>query len=146
MTLHYLHLQAGAALPPMAFDAPFKVVVVIEQAATDLWRRQVANWLIAGGCLYAMTWGQDCEVWHDSIDWAYLDAWNFTDAPEDRSILTTWHAAEPLAEVFWFAGHCAFHPTVELDHTLIVHISPEPYESAILDAYAEAQVAESVSA
>lgn len=75
------------------------------------------------GCLFVMTWGQDCKLWHDGADWALLEMFDFGDIPDDRDALTTWHTDETLDEVFWFAGHCASHPTVDLEQTIILHVS-----------------------
>jgi hypothetical protein len=53
--------------------------------------------------------------------------------------MTTWHDGETLESVFWFAGACAFHPTVELRDTLIVHVSHEDRETEILRLFEEAK-------
>jgi hypothetical protein len=52
--------------------------------------------------------------------------------------MTTWHEKESLNDVFWFSKNNAFHPTVELQHTVILHISRNNREQELLAAYASA--------
>jgi hypothetical protein len=89
--------------------------------------------------LYAVAWGLDCEAWHDSVDGANLREFDYGNIPADRFVMTTWHSKEPLSEAFWFAGQCASHPTVELDRTIIVHVSDEPREPEMLQRFNESQ-------
>lgn len=139
MSVTCLHLAPGDVPPTLDGPSPFRAVFVVDQAVDADWRDRVCEWLVRAGCLYAVTWGEACEAWHDSIDWAHLEAWNFAEIPEDRCMTTTWHADEPLSEAFWFAAMCAYHPTVELERTLIVHVGPECREAALLQAYEDAQ-------
>ena len=53
--------------------------------------------------------------------------------------MTTWHNDETLESVFWFAGGCAFHPTVELRDTLIIHVAHEDREAEFLRLFEEAK-------
>jgi len=137
MTLEYLHLSAGSALPPLR-DAPFRAVVVVEQEVTHEWREQVSKWLVAGGCLYMMAWGQDCSLWDDSVDYANLDEFAYGDIPEDRFVMTTWHEKQSLSDVFWFAEHCASHSTIELEAIVILDIVPVSREAEMLAHYERA--------
>lgn len=137
MGVTYLHLPAGAALPTFDAPRPFRLVIVLEQPTGPLWRDEICGGLLRAECLYLMTWGQDCEAWHHSADEAHLRAWDFADVPEENSILTTWHEGESLAETFWFAHRCAFHPLVPLPDALIVHIAPEPRSEGLLTLWAK---------
>jgi hypothetical protein len=138
MTVQYVHLSPGDT-PPSLPHGPFCAVVVTEAGASEEWRERIAEWLVQSGCLYAVAWGQDCSEWHDSIDVANLREFDYGDIPEDRFVMTTWHENEPLQEALWFAGQCAFHPTVTLEKTVIVHVSAEPREAAMLQAFRESQ-------
>jgi hypothetical protein len=140
MGIDYLHLPAGLEPPPMEGPGPFRAVLVLNQAVTGEWRERLSAWLVRSGCLYMMAWGPDSSAWDDSVDYANLSAADFGDVPDDRFVMTTWHDAEPLSETFWFAGHAAHHPTVDLNRTLIIDISPDAREAGMLAAYAEAQV------
>lgn len=83
--------------------------------------------------------GLDCEAWHDSVDGANIREFDYGEIPEDRFVMTTWHSKEPLREAFWFAGQCAFHPSVELTRTIIVHVSDERREAEMLQTFNESQ-------
>lgn len=54
--------------------------------------------------------------------------------------MTTWRADEPLEDVFWFSQFCGLHPSLELQKTYIVHISPASKEAVMLRTFAAAQV------
>lgn len=69
-----------------------------------------------------MAWGRECSSWDDSVDFANLEEFSYGEIPDDAFVMTTWHESEPLEEVFWFAKNSAFHPSIELDNTLILHL------------------------
>lgn len=138
-TATYLHLPVGHTPPSLEGYRPFKAVLVIEQPVTDEWQSLVSEWLVQSGCLFMMAWGRDCSSWDDSVDYANLSAFNFGEIPEDAFVMTTWHADEPLREALWFAAHTAFHPTMALDRTIIVHISAEERGAELLGAFQQAQ-------
>jgi hypothetical protein len=138
MSVQYLHLNPEEPPPPLAHTS-FCAVIVTEVEASEDWRERITDWLVESGCLYAVAWGRDCEKWHDSVDGANLREFDYGDIPEDRFVMTTWHEDEPLKEAFWFAGQCAFHPTVMLTSTIIVDVSPQQREAAMLQAFRESQ-------
>jgi hypothetical protein len=135
----YIHLVPGEALPALENVGPFRAVVVIEDEVTPEWRSAVSSWLDRSGCRYAMTWGLECEEWHDSIDDANLSRFDFAEVPEDEFVMTTWHERDMLKEVFWFSIHCAMHPSLELGRTIIVHIAPRERSAELLQAFREVQ-------
>src|SRR5690606_27385773 len=112
---------------------------VIDADVTPEWQGQVSDWLVRSGCRYMMAWGKDCSAWDSSVDEANLVQFDYGEIPEDDFVMTTWHANEPLEEAFWFSQFCAMHPSLELEKTYIVHISPEAREAAMLQAFAAAQ-------
>jgi hypothetical protein len=138
MSIQYLHLNPEEPPPPLA-HTPFCAAIVTEADASEDWRERITAWLVESGCLYAVTWGRDCEKWHDSVDGANLREFDYGDIPDDRFVMTTWHENRPLREALWFAGQCAFHPTVTLNSTIIVDVSPEPRKAAMLQAFRESQ-------
>lgn len=139
MAPQYVHLLPEQA-PPIRSIRPFRAVIVSEENVSDAWRSRVAEWLVRSGCLYVVSWGTECSKWHDCVDWAILEEFNFGDIPDERFVMTTWHADEPLSEAFWFAENCAFHPDIELTETIILHISREARGEAMLRAYQESQI------
>lgn len=135
----YLHLQPGDPLPPLDDAAPFRAVVVIGADVTPEWRGQASNWLVHSGCRYMMAWGVDCGAWDSSVDEASLAKFECGEISEDDFVMTTWHADKPLEEAFWFSQFCAMHPSLKLETTYIIHISPEANEAATLQAFAAAR-------
>lgn len=132
--VEYIHLPAGADLPEIAVG-PRKFLVIAEQAVSTDWQEAVSDWIVKSGCLYLMAWSINCENWHHSVDYAYLARHDFGEVADDCFMMTTWHDDEPLSEVFWFGLACAFHPTVELHRTTLLHIAPEPRSEEILAQY-----------
>lgn len=139
MTLDYLHISPGHSLPSVE-TRPYRAVLIAEQSVSQVWRNEVASWLLESGCLYFIAWGIDCEAWHDTVDWTNLEAFDFGEIPDDRFVMTTWHDKESLSEALWFAGNCAPHPDIELVDTVIVHIALGERRTAMLQLFRESQV------
>lgn len=138
MELRYVHLSPEQS-PPELTCGPFRALVVSDVTVTKEWRHRIAKWLVASGCLYVIAWGLECEDWHDSVDWAVLEEFDFGDIPDHKFVMTTWHAIEPLSEAMWFAGQCAFHPDVELGATVVLDVAPAAREAEIMDAFLASQ-------
>ena len=134
----YLHLPHEAVLPDISALAPFRAVIIVESPVCPPWQAAVSEWLVRSGCLYAMAWGPGCSSWDDSVDVANIEEFEFKEIPEDKFVMTTWHDDEPLREVFWFCKNIAFHPSIELKNTLLLHIGPQGKEHELLEVYAEA--------
>lgn len=133
----YLHLAPGAA-PPALVRQPSRVVIVLDQPVEREWQNLVSRWLIEAGCLYMLAWGPGCSAWDDSVDLANLEAFDYTDIPEESDAMTTWHADESLEECMWFAKHCAMHSFAHLERTIILHIGPSAREHELIGTYVEA--------
>ncbi|MDT9600231.1 DUF7684 family protein [Sphingosinicella rhizophila] len=138
MGLTYLHLSPDQHPPELRCGA-FRALIISEVEVAQEWRNRIAHWLLKSGCLYLVAWGVECENWHDTVDWTNLEEFDFGDIPDDRFVMTTWHAGEPLSEAMWFAGQNAFHPHIELGDTVIVHVATEAKEVEIVAAYASSQ-------
>jgi hypothetical protein len=134
----YLQIRPGAVLPNIATMLPFRAVVIAETSVAPEWQSLVSYWLVQSGCLYMMAWGVNCSSWDDSVNDSNNEQFNFGEIPEDKFVMTTWHDKEPLAEVLWFAKNSAFHPSVDMDQTLLLHISEKNRGSEVLRAYADA--------
>ena len=133
--MEYLRLKPESNLPNINVLNPFRSVVIVEETVNPEWQVQVSNWLVSSGCLYMMAWGNDCTSWDNSVDQANLEEFNYGDIPEQKFVMTTWHEDESLKEVFWFSKNNAFHPVVELETTLILHISCKNKEKEYLTEY-----------
>jgi hypothetical protein len=131
----YLHLQPGDIPPRLESLAPFKAVVVVEDEVTPQWQATVSEWLVHGGCRYMMAWGRKCSEWDDSVDLANLRLFNFEQIPDDEFVMTTWHENDSLHETFWFSERAAMHPSLNLERTYIIHISPNEREADLLRTF-----------
>ncbi len=86
-----------------------------------------------------MVWGNQCTTWDDSVDLANLEAFDFGDIQEKDFVVTTWHPSEPLEDAFWIAKNFSFHfYDVELDNTIILHVSDSSRSDELLEMYANA--------
>jgi hypothetical protein len=137
--VRYIRIAEGEPLPELKPYAPYRAVVVLGGDYSSEWQDKVSDWLVRSGCLYMMAWGPDCSSWDDSVDWANLRDFDFGDIPDDRFVLTTWHEHESLEDVFWFAGFCASHGTVELRNTVIIHVSARDEGEKMLERFQDAQ-------
>jgi len=138
MVMRYLLLEPGSNPPDISALRPFRTVVIVDDKPTSEWQALISEWLVESGCLYMMAWGKNCSSWDDSVDSANLAEFNFGDIPEDKFVMTTWHEKDSLSDVFWFSKTNAFHPTVELQNTVILHISRNNRENELLAGYASA--------
>jgi len=86
-----------------------------------------------------MAWGRKCSEWDDSVDHANLRPFDYGDIPEDAFVMTTWHDHDSLKEVFWYSENTAFHPSLELDQTYIIHIAPHAQSTLLLQEFHDAQ-------
>ena len=138
MGLEYVHLPPNEA-PPQLPSGPLRAVIISETTVADGWRDSIAQWLVNGGCLYAIAWGTECEEWHDAVDWAVLETFDYGDIPDDKFVMTTWHTDELLSEALWFAGNCASHPDIELERTVLLHVANQAKADEMIATYAASQ-------
>ena len=134
----YVHLVEGIEPPEDAVAAPYRAVVIAEEAVSPEWRAKVSAWLVATGCLYVSAWGTECSEWDNSVDMANIEANHFEDIPRNKFVMTTWHENETLAEAFWFAKNNAHHPSMAIQNTLLIHVARVANRGSLLASYAEA--------
>jgi len=120
--MEYLRISNEAALPDISRLKPYKSIIVAEMTLSPEQQATVSEWLVKTGCLYMMAWGIGCDQWESAVDIANLGEFSSGEIPKEAFVMTTCHNSEPLEEVFWFAKNSAFHPEVELQNTLILHI------------------------
>ncbi|WP_425511283.1 DUF7684 family protein [Pseudomarimonas salicorniae] len=133
----YLSIKPGESPPALAAE-PSRVIVVLDTEVSPEWQSTVSEWLVSVGCLYMLAWGARCSSWDDSVDHANLEAVGFEAIPEGADVMTTWHENESLQEVMWFAKSCAFHSSVDLTRTIILHVGESPREQELCAIYAAA--------
>jgi hypothetical protein len=136
--LTYLQLPPGSELPTLDHLSPFLAIVLAEEEVTELWQAEVSRWLVASGCRYLLAWGKDCEAWHDMVDDAALEAFDYEDVPDEHKVIATWHEDEDREEVFWFAKHRAVHPSHSFKATVILDISSLSRKEEIEQEFADA--------
>ncbi len=90
-----------------------------------------------------LAWGHECSIWDDAVDRANIDAFDFKPIPPERLVMTTWHANDPMEEVFWFAKNCAEHPTIALSLDVILDIASVDREADTVKAWMAAVSADS---
>lgn len=123
---HLLKMFNYVFLPtdvPVSFPkqmTKFKCLKLIEREVGEVYRNEVSKALVKAGCLFSLAWGIDCSAWDDSVDWAFLESYNYGDYPEDKFVMTTWHADETLEEVIAFAKHCTDYSEVKLEDILVL--------------------------
>ena len=132
----YLHVLPGITPAKPAIHTPFKTVIVAESNVDPAWMVDVCDRLIEAGCLYIMAWGEQGSLWDDAGDWANLERHGYGEISSEKSVMTTWHDHEAIEDVFCFCRHGAEHQAVPLTHTLILHVSTSPDESALLKSFA----------
>jgi hypothetical protein len=136
--LTYLQLPPGSDLPALDHLSPFLAIVLAEEEVTELWQAEASRWLVASGCRYLLAWGKDCEAWHDMVEDAALEAYDYEDVPDEHQVVATWHEDEERDEVFWFAKHRAVHPSHSFKATVILDIGPAGRREQIEQEYADA--------
>lgn len=133
--IQYIAVSSSGPLPEISAARPFKAVVIVEDAVTPEHRAKVSRWLVESGCLYMMAWGAECRAWADSVDQANREAFDCDEIPDDRVVITTWHAEESPQETFWFSKHTAMHPCFPLDDVVLVHLAPIGRQREVMDEY-----------
>jgi hypothetical protein len=90
---------------PFSFSTPFGggdfalMLVVACPSVTAEERGAVSSEIVRQGCRYAVCTGNDCSLWDDSIDLAFLATSPGFSPPDERFVMTTWHEDQPLEDV-----------------------------------------------
>jgi hypothetical protein len=137
-TLTYLQLPPGGEAPNLDHLSPFLAILLAEEEVDELWQAEISRRLVAAGCRYLLAWGKDCEAWHDMVEDAALEAFDYEEVPDEHAVIATWHEDEDLEEVFWFAKHRAAHPSHTFKTTVILDIGARQRKEEIEQAYADA--------
>lgn len=122
----------------MSNPRPCKAVVIAEQPVSAEQRTTVCHWLIDSGCLFVMSWGDDCAAWAANVASLNRAAHAADEIPDERLVITTTHEDETLEQVFWFAKYTAMHPCADLEHVLLIHLATENCEREFLEALQQA--------
>ncbi len=114
---------------------PYLLLLVAELGVEPEWRNELADHLIATGCFYFCACGVDCSIWHDCVDVAVLEKFDFKGVPNEEFVMTTCHENEPLEEAMWFAHHGAGHPFAVFERCHILHLAHNAEQQRMLARY-----------
>ena len=113
----------------------FKCLILIEREVSREFQWEVSKALVKAGCLFSLAWGIDCTSWDDSIDWAFLEHYNYGEYPEDKFVMTTWHENDTLEETIEFARTCTDYSEVKLDEILVLDFGTQERAGLIEKLY-----------
>jgi len=90
----------------------------------------IERFLLAG-CRYVVCWGASCEAVHDFVDEVSVVMQLDGRLDTEDLVMTTWHEDKSLADVVWYARHCAM-TSDDIESTTLLcllvncseHISP----------------------
>ena len=124
------------------FEDDYAILLVITSPLVSVGQRdRITSDIISSRCQYALTFGHDCEVWHDLIDEICVG----DGAPKDRFLMTTWHDDEPIEDVIDFLWWNTSYEEFESERLAVVIIGDDgKLETVIRDrlAYHQKQEAE----
>jgi hypothetical protein len=124
------------------FEEDYALLLVIASPLVSLGQRDgITSGIVNSRCQYALTFGHDCEIWHDIIDETCVG----DGAGEERFIMTTWHDDEPIEDVIDFLWWNTSYEEFESERLSVVLIGVDfELESAIRHrlAYHQKQEAE----
>jgi len=64
-----------------------------------------------------------------------MKKFDFNEIPDEQFVMTTWHENELLNEIFWSAKNNSNHGAVNINNTLLLHISSHNRETEYLAQY-----------
>ncbi len=119
-------------------QTPYACLVYSTESVKKEAMEKISDWLISSGCRSAVCAGVDCSIWHDAIDWAYIESDSNHSPSESRFVMTSWHETEALKEIVWFWLMCTFYDDGIFEHYLLLIIGePESLEVEISNAINE---------
>lgn len=123
----FYHLALGAPDGFAPFDGnPFTCLLWdASGASSDDERGRLAAALVESGCVYAVCGGADCEAWHDAVDEAFAALQVEGRVPDDRMVMTTWHAGESARDVAEFYVRSAVPAAGAVEWHLVLRIGED---------------------
>lgn len=126
------------------FEENYALLLVIASPLISVGQRdRITSDIVNSRCQYALTFGHDCEVWHDIIDETCVGDVTC----EERFIMTTWHDDEPIEDVIDFLWSNTSYEEFESERLSVVLIGIDfELETAIRNrfGYHQKQEAEQV--
>ncbi len=127
-----------AALEHLSFPSAHTVLLIAADARSvqvDTISR-VAERFLVSGLVYVCVWGPDCERVHDIFDEVHVGDGS---TEPDFTLMSTWHADEPVEEALWFFLQCAFPPDTPIETTsyVVVTIGNPDWATRVEDALSD---------
>lgn len=136
--MEYVYLKSDSSnLPKIGFDM-FRCIIVAESKVSSNWRSLLCSWIIEQGCQYMLACGVDAELWEETFDNAGVVLKSSGKISDKNLVMSISYSDESLLDVIWLAKNASFHPSFELEKTLLFHISnDEKDEYKFLDMWDE---------
>ena len=134
-SMKYIWLNDTGELPDLAQFSPFKVLLSIDKDINDIRQREISYWLVNNGAMHVTIRGEHCIEWKDSIRQANLDVVSLDDMQPEQFVMITTHPYENLRSVFKQLNKHARHTHVDLNFTVIVHLSEQSSEAEYLSIF-----------
>lgn len=130
--------DADSLTPP--FEDDYALLLVITSPLVSVRQRdRITSDIVSSRCQYALTFGHDCEVWHDVIDETCVG----DGAGEERFLMTTSHDDEPIEDVVDFLWWNTSYEEFASERLAVVFIGVDSeLESAIRNRLAYHQIEE----
>ena len=128
-SMKYIWLNEAGDLPDISQHSPFKVLLSVDMLVGRKCRQEISSWLVNMGAMHVTIRGEECFEWKNSIRQANLDRVSLEDMRPEQFVMITTHPHENLRSVFKQISKHARHTHVELDFTIIVHLSEQSSET-----------------
>lgn len=134
----------GSLERPYSFESPFRgrpyvlLLASRDPLVPQAQMMDVASAIISSGCRWVCCAGDDCELWHNAIDFASVSRSHDSILSEEQDVMTTDHKGENWHDMVWFLFNCADTEATELKRFLILTLSGDrQYEMMIEEAVRE---------
>ncbi len=128
-SMKYICLGNTGELPDLSQYSPFKVLLSVDQPVSAIRQQEISDWLVAMGAMHVTVRGENCTEWKDAIRQANLDSVSLDDMQPEQFVMITIHPYENLRSIFKQISKHARHTHVELNFTVIVHLSSHSSET-----------------
>ncbi len=128
-SMKYIWLGEADNLPDIGEFSPFKTLLSIDETASTARQHEISTWLVRMGARHVTIRGEDCLSWKESIRHANLEMVSLDDMQPEQFVMITTHPHEGLRSVFRQVSKHASHTHVDLNITIIIHLSEQSSEN-----------------
>lgn len=134
-SMKYIWLNDMSELPDIGQFSPFKVLLSVDEAVSEMRRQEISGWLVNMGAMHVTIRGEDCIEWKDAIRQANLALVSLDDMQPEQFVMITTHPYENLRSVFKQISKHARHTHVDLNFTVIAHLAEQDSETEYLSIF-----------